>query len=69
LLKKISDLIRYDTDTILADANLAIDDPMQSVVDGHLRIEPLYIDWQELPADANNAYQSWPMISRNKRCY
>jgi hypothetical protein len=32
---------RADTNRILADGNLAIGDPMQSVVDGHLRIELL----------------------------
>ncbi len=53
--KQISDLKRYNTDTISTDANLAIGDPMQSVVDGHLRIELLDIDWQELPADAIDA--------------
>ncbi len=37
---------------------------MQSAVDGHLRIDPLDIDWQELLADANNAYQCLRMASR-----
>jgi hypothetical protein len=47
---------RYDTDTILAVANLAIGYPMQLVVDGHLGIKPLGIDchWQKFPADAKN---------------
>jgi hypothetical protein len=30
---------------------------MQSAVDAHVSIDPLDIDWQELPADANNAYR------------
>lgn len=55
--------IWYDTDTILADADLAIGDPMQSVVDGHLRIKLLDINWQELPADANNAYRCLLMLT------
>jgi hypothetical protein len=29
---------------------------MQSAVDDHVSIDPLDIDWQELPADAKNAY-------------
>jgi hypothetical protein len=33
--------VSHNTDTILADANLAIGYPMQSVVDGHLGIELL----------------------------
>jgi hypothetical protein len=36
---------------------------MQSVVDGHLRIKLLDINWQELPADANNAYRCLPMLA------
>ncbi len=47
----------YDTDIILADANLAIGYPMQLVVDGHLGIEPLDIDWQKFPANGKNG--SW----------
>jgi hypothetical protein len=44
VVKKISDSIRYDTDMILADVNLGIGDPMQSVANYHLSIEPLDID-------------------------
>jgi len=40
--------------TILADANLAIGNPMQSVVDDHLRIKLLDIDWQKVPANGKN---------------
>jgi hypothetical protein len=36
---------------------------MQSVVDGHLRIKLLDINWQELPADANNAYRCLLMLT------
>jgi hypothetical protein len=49
---------------ILADANLAIGDPMQLVVNGHLRIEPLDINWQEFPADASDAYRCRPIVSQ-----
>jgi hypothetical protein len=41
----------------VADAYLAIGCLMQSAVDGHVSIDLLDIDWQELPANANNAYQ------------
>jgi hypothetical protein len=37
--------------------------PMQSIVNGHLGIELIDINWQELPANANNAYRCLPMIS------
>jgi hypothetical protein len=47
-LKKLKTV---NTDTILVDANLGISYPMQSVVDGHLGIEPLDINWQKYPAD------------------
>jgi len=46
---------RNDTDTILANTNLGIGDPMQSVADGKVSIELLDIDWQKFPADAKNA--------------
>jgi hypothetical protein len=39
---------------ILADANLATDYPMQLVVVGHLRIDPLDIDCQKFPANGKN---------------
>jgi hypothetical protein len=45
---------RYNTDTILANANLAIGDPMQLEVNGHFGIELFDIDWQKFPADAKN---------------
>jgi hypothetical protein len=48
---------------ILADANLAIDYPMPSVVNGNLGIEPLDIDRQELPGYANNACRCLPMVT------
>jgi hypothetical protein len=40
---------------------------MQSTVDGHLRIDPLDINWQELPADANNDYQWLGNITNENR--
>jgi hypothetical protein len=46
---------RNDTNTILANTNLGIGDPMQSVADGKVSIELLDIDWQKFPADAKNA--------------
>jgi hypothetical protein len=46
--KVVDSRYRYNT-------NLGIDDPMKQVVDGHLRIELLDINWQKFPADANNA--------------
>jgi hypothetical protein len=46
---------RNDTYTILANTNLGIGDPMQSVADGKVSIELLDIDWQKFPADAKNA--------------
>ncbi len=48
---------------ILADANLAIDYPMPSVVNGNLGIEPLDIDRQELPGYANSACRCLPMVT------
>ncbi len=44
----------YDTNTLLANADLAISYPMQSAVDGHVRINPLDIDWQKFPAIGKN---------------
>jgi hypothetical protein len=46
---------RNDTNTILANTNLGIGDPMQSVADSKVSIELLDIDWQKFPADAKNA--------------
>jgi hypothetical protein len=60
---------QYDTNTILANANLAIGYPMESVVNGLHGIEPLDIDWQELPADANNAYRWLADVTHDNRCY
>jgi hypothetical protein len=46
-----------DTDTILVDSNIAIGYLMLLVVDSHLGIEPLNIDWQKFPADGKNDSQ------------
>ncbi len=46
--QKIYDLMWYNTDTSLADANLGIGNLMQSVADGHLRIKALDIDWHKI---------------------
>jgi hypothetical protein len=54
VVKKVVDSrYRYN----IANANLGIGDPMQLVVDGHLIIELLDIDWQKFPANTNNACQ------------
>ena len=42
--KVVDSQYRYDTNTDLADTNLGIGDPMQSLVNSHLRIESLDID-------------------------
>ena len=65
--KVVDSQYRYDTDTDLDNTNLGIYNPMQSTVDGHLRIKLLDTDWQKFPADANKAYQCWPMVSRFNR--
>jgi flagellar biosynthesis/type III secretory pathway ATPase len=57
VVASVDSLYLYKTDTILADANLAISDPMQSVVDGHLRMESLVIKGKKFPADAKNGSQ------------
>jgi hypothetical protein len=46
-----------DTDTLLADDNLGIGDPLQLVANGHHGIEPLDINWQTFPADGKNGSQ------------
>jgi len=49
--KVVDNRYRYD----IADTNLGIGNPMQSVDDSKVSIESLDINWQELPADGKNS--------------
>jgi hypothetical protein len=46
--KFVDSRYRYDTDTDLADLNLAIGYPMQLVTDSKVSIEPLDINWHKI---------------------
>jgi hypothetical protein len=49
VVEKVADSqYRYNTDTDLANLNLGIGYPMQSVIDSKVSIEPLDIDWHKI---------------------
>jgi hypothetical protein len=55
--KVVDSQYRYDTNTIVTNANISIGYLMQLVVDVDVGIETLYIDWQKYSADGKNGSQ------------